>query len=171
MGMQVGGGGGAQADINVTPLVDIVLVLLIIFMVITPLLSKNIEIEVPQKVEDPDPPDEKLKEQMVLKLFADGHFELNKTAFTLENIEAELTSIYKSRDDKVLFFEGEDDAPYGNAVVLMDMAKGAGVATIGIMTPNEAPEEVLGPDGLPIAPVEGAPVDGAVPTEAPAAGG
>ena len=149
------GGSGAQADINVTPLVDIVLVLLIIFMVITPLLSKSLEIEVPQKVEDPEPLEEKLKEQMVLKLFADGHVELNKTVTTLETIEDQLRDIYSSRTDKVLFFEGEDDAPYGNAVVLMDLAKGAGVGTIGIMTPVEAPEGELGPDGLPLAPAEG----------------
>lgn len=166
MGMQVGGGKGAQADINVTPLVDIVLVLLIIFMVITPMLSKNIEIEVPQKVEDPDPPDEKMKEQMVLKLFADGHVELNKQPIEIGGVQDKLTEIYNGRADKVLFFEGEDDAPYGNAVVLMDLAKGAGVATIGIMTPNEdtgAP--VLGPDGLPVVPVEGAAPAAAPPAE------
>ena len=166
MGMHVGGTGGAQADINVTPLVDIVLVLLIIFMVITPLLSKNLEIEVPQKVEDPDPPDEKMKEQMVLKLFSDGHIELNKTAVELDDLEDQLLSVYTGRADKVLFFEGEDDAPYGNAVVLMDLARGAGVGTIGIMTPNEEAEPELGPDGLPLAPL-----DGAAPPEAPAAGG
>jgi biopolymer transport protein ExbD len=155
VGMQVGGGGGAQADINVTPLVDIVLVLLIIFMVITPLLSKSLEIEVPQKVEDPEPPDEKMKEQMVLKLFADGHLELNKNAVVLDALEDQLREIYSARSDKVLFFEGEDDAPYGNAVLLMDLAKGAGVGTIGIMTPNEVEEVELGPDGLPLPSEEG----------------
>ncbi len=167
MGMHVGGSGGAQADINVTPLVDIVLVLLIIFMVITPLLSKNLEIEVPQKVEDPDPPDEKMKAEMVPTLFADGHIELNKTAVELEALEEQLVTVYKARADKVLFFEGEDDAPYGNAVTLMDMARGAGVGTIGIMTPNEEAEPVLGPDGLPLAPLDA----GAVPLEAAPAGG
>lgn len=161
MGMSTGTSGGPQGDINVTPLVDIVLVLLIIFMVITPLLSKNIEIEVPQKVEDPDPPDEKMKEQMVLKLFADGHIELNKTVVELEALAQQLEDVYATRADKVLFFEGEDDAPYGPAVTLMDMAKGAGVATIGIMTPKDAPDPALEgvpADGLPIedaAPVEG----------------
>ena len=135
------GSKGPQADINVTPLVDIVLVLLIIFMVITPLLAKNIPIEVPQKAELEEPPDE-IKDQVVLKLFSDGHIEVNKETVALEEVEQLLTDLYRDKAERVMFFEGEDDALYGGAVALMDMAKGAGVDTIGIMTPNEdAPVE------------------------------
>ncbi len=132
------GSKGPQADINVTPLVDIVLVLLIIFMVITPLLAKNIPIEVPQKAELEDPPDE-IKDQVVMKLFADGHIEVNKETVALEDLPQLLTDLYDARaaGDKVMFFEGEDDSLYGGAVALMDLAKGAGVETIGIMTPDE----------------------------------
>ncbi len=164
MGMSTGSSGGPQGDINVTPLVDIVLVLLIIFMVITPLLSKNIEIEVPQKVEDPEPPEEKMKDQMVLKLFADGHVELNKNVVEVADLADQLKDVYNGRADKVLFFEGEDDAPYGPAVTLMDLAKGAGVVTIGIMTPNEDADPAL--DGIPL---DGVPADGA--PAAPVEGG
>jgi len=137
------GSKGPQADINVTPLVDIVLVLLIIFMVITPLLAKNIPIEVPQKAEVEDPQEE-IKDQVVLKLFSDGHIEVNKETVVLEEVEQLLTDLYSDRAEKVMFFEGEDDALYGGAVALMDMAKGAGVDTIGIMTPDEN-EEIEGP--------------------------
>jgi biopolymer transport protein TolR len=159
------GGKGANADINVAPLVDVVLVLLIIFMVITPLLAKNIPIEVPQKTEMEEPPDDKLKEQVVLKLFSDGHVEVNKQTVALDDVEKVIEETYKNRKDKVMFFEGEDDAVYGLAVQLMDAAKGAGVDTVGIMTPRrdedgniiEAPEFAD--------PGDGAPAEPAAPTE------
>ena len=136
MGVKIGGSGGPQADINVTPLVDIVLVLLIIFMVITPLLAKNIPVEVPQKTELDEPPPE-IQEQIVLKLFADGHAELNRSPVTAENLEARLRTKLAGRPQRVMFFEGEDDAVYGSVVHLMDIARGAGVSTIGIMTPGD----------------------------------
>lgn len=151
------GSKGPKAEINITPLVDIVLVLLIIFMVITPLLARNLPIQVPQKAELEDPPEE-IKEQVVLKLFADGHIEVNKQTVELDGLEKLITDTYEKRRDKVMFFEGEDDAPYGNAVALMDIAKGAGVETIGIMTPRR--DEF----GVPIPPAAGPALD-------PASGG
>jgi len=143
MGSKVGGSGGAQSDINVTPLVDIVLVLLIIFMVITPLLAKNIPIEVPQKAELEEPPDE-IKDQVVMKLFADGHVEINKQRVAIEDVPKAVEDAMRAKPDKVMFFEGEDDAAYGNAVALMDMAKGAGAVTLGIMTPSDEPPPLEG---------------------------
>jgi biopolymer transport protein ExbD len=143
MGAQIGGTGGPQADINVTPLVDIVLVLLIIFMVITPLLAKNIPIEVPEKTELNEPPPE-IKEQIVLKLFADGHAELNHTPVSTAELEGRLRSKFANRSQRVMFFEGEDDAVYGQAVKLMDIARGAGASTIGIMTPGDTENEASG---------------------------
>jgi biopolymer transport protein ExbD len=128
--------GRPQGDINITPLVDIVLVLLIIFMVIAPLMSKSLPIEVPQKAEM-EVLEDLPKDQMVLKLFADGHIELNKQELKLEEVEETLSTAYKGRRDKVLFFEGEDDAIYGLAVHLMDLARGAGVDTIGMMTKSD----------------------------------
>jgi biopolymer transport protein ExbD len=165
MGMSVGGKGGAQADINVTPLVDIVLVLLIIFMVITPMLSRHLPIEVPQKAETEQPQDSKLQDQMVLMLFADGHVELNKQPITSDtDLTTQLTEAFKERTkaaDSVLFFDAEDDAPYGRALTLMDLAKGAGIQTVGVMTPKEEPEGVEGAEGAEGAegdsPAEGSP--------------
>ena len=151
------GAKGPQSEINVTPLVDIVLVLLIIFMVITPLLAKNIPIEVPQKAELEEPPDE-IKDQVVLKLFADGHIELNKQGVTAEALGPLIEETFSKRREKVMFFEGEDDAVYGNAVALMDMAKGAGVVTLGIMTPTRKQED-FGPPGDEV------PSDGTDPVE------
>ena len=148
MSMHIGGK-GPQADINVTPLVDIVLVLLIIFMVITPLLSKQLPIEVPQKAEIDEPPAE-TKEQLFIKLFDDGHVELNKNTLTLEELETTLTEKLSAKSnpkERVVFFDGEDYAPYGNAVAVMDIAKGAGAVTIGMITPKDLEDPVPGGEG------------------------
>lgn len=147
MGMHVGSK-GPQADINVTPLVDIVLVLLIIFMVITPLLSKQLPIEVPQKAEIDEPPAE-TKDQLFIKLFEDGHVELNKNEVSLEELETKLldTLASKKKKERVVFFDGEDYAAYGNAVAVMDIAKGAGAETIGMITPKDFEDPVPGVEG------------------------
>ena len=143
-----------QSEINITPLVDIVLVLLIIFMVITPLLSKSLPIEVPQKAEM-EMLEQLPKDQMVLKLFADGHIELNTHQLALEEVGPALKSKYKKRKEKILFFEGEDDAVYGLAVHLMDLAKGAGVETVGMMTKSDE----TSPDAEGGTPIEAGPTD------------
>ena len=151
--------GKPQSDINITPLVDIVLVLLIIFMVITPLLSKSLPIEVPQKAEM-EQIEQLPKDQMVLKLFADGHVELNKQTLALEAVGEELAGIYKNRKEKILFFEGEDDAVYGLAAQLMDLAKGAGVETIGMMTKSDETAPDAGATGAPSGDEGGDPGEG-----------
>ena len=153
MGSKVGPSGGAQSDINVTPLVDIVLVLLIIFMVITPLLAKSIPIEVPQKAEMDDPPDE-IKDQLVLKLFADNHIELNTKSVSLDGLHEVLFEALDGRayDNRIVFFEAEDDAAYGNAVAVMDIAKGAGANTLGMMTPDRDEDEAASAPAGPAAP-------------------
>lgn len=147
MGASLGGRKGPNADINVTPLVDIVLVLLIIFMVITPLLAKNIPIEVPMKAEIEEPP-EQMKEQVVVKLFVDQHIEVNTETVLLEGLEGVISEAMSGRsfEDKVVFFEADDDAPYGLAVAVLDAIKGVGGVTLGMMTPRkDEPEE----PGLP----------------------
>jgi len=160
MGMAVGGK-GAQSDINVTPLVDIVLVLLIIFMVITPMLTKQLPIEVPQKAEIDEPPEDS-KDQLFIKLFEDGHIELNKNEVTPEELKTKLEGQLTPRPwkERVVFFDGEDGAPYGAAVAVMDIAKGAGASTIGMVTPREVElglEPVPGAEGAGEAPAPEAP--------------
>lgn len=127
---------GPAADINITPLVDIVLVLLIIFMVITPLLTKSLPILVPEKAEV-DEPTELMKKQIVVHLFKDNHIEVNHQITPMDDLEERLIKGLKILPDKVVFFEADDDASYGNAVLVMDIIKGAGVRQVGIMTPDE----------------------------------
>ena len=120
-----------NGDINVTPLVDVVLVLLIIFMVVTPLLERDIRVSLPstEKVEEINdvPPD-----QLVVKVAATGDLELNGTKVALEQYVATLTSKLASRSDKTVFVVAEDTAAYGRLVKALDGAKAAGATTLGM---------------------------------------
>ncbi|MEK6608863.1 MAG: biopolymer transporter ExbD, partial [Myxococcota bacterium] len=128
--MHVGGGKGARAEINVTPLVDVVLVLLIIFMVLTPLVLREMKLAVPRKAEV-SLPLEVAAQQVVLRYGRDRRVLVNDEAVPLAELEQRLRAVYAARRDKVIFFDVEDDANYGESVRVMDVAKAAGVETIG----------------------------------------
>ena len=129
-------GGGIKADINITPLVDIVLVLLIIFMVITPLMTKMLPVLVPEKAEVETPTDQ-MKKQVVVYLKKDNTIEVNHEPVAMKDLEERLRLALKIQSEKIVFFEADDDAAYGNAVLIMDVIKGSGTKIIGIMTPDE----------------------------------
>ncbi len=146
MGMQVGTGAkkGVQPAVNMTPLIDIVLVLLIIFMVLTPQLLKQLAVNVPKKA-DQDQPADVASDQLIVTYTADRKILVNNEPF------GQVTPIAGARYDtgdfggkfktelgkhrqKIVFFNVEDDANYGEAVRVMDVCRGAGVKTLGIMT-------------------------------------
>ncbi len=134
MGMHVGGArGGPRAEINVTPLVDVVLVLLIIFMVLTPLLIRELELAIPRKAEAMPPP-AAAEPQVVLRFARDRTVTLNDEPVALGRLGPRLRDLYAARRDKVLFLDADDDANYGEAVRVMDVCREAGVATIGLVT-------------------------------------
>ena len=122
-----------NGEINVTPLVDVVLVLLIIFMVVTPLLEKDIQISLPttEKIEEIKdlPPD-----QLIVSLEADGKMEINGNAVTPETYVASLRDKLQSRADKTVFVLADDDANYARLVLALDGAKAAGATTLGMAT-------------------------------------
>jgi len=134
--MAIDTGGGVKADINITPLVDIVLVLLIIFMVITPLMTKMLPVLVPKKAEIEEPT-EQMKNQIVVHLYKDNSVAVNHEVVPMEELDERLQLALKIQTEKIVFFEADDDAAYGNAVLVMDVIKGAGVRSVGIMTPDE----------------------------------
>lgn len=139
MGMSMGGRGGAQSEINVTPLVDVVLVLLIIFMVVTPLLQVNLEAEIPKPPETnepPPPPDPNDPVQIVISVKRDGIY-LNLDKVTEEQLAEKLKTMMKSRkkEDQIAFISGEDGLPFGSVVRVMDIARGAEVKNVGIIDP------------------------------------
>ncbi len=124
------------SDINVTPLIDVVLVLLIIFMVLTPLAEKQKYIRVPefQPEAQPVPPDSVPPDQTVLTVLSNGQVTLNKQVMTIDEAMAKLGPAYDGRPSKPLFFNCEDQVKYGLALKVLDAAHGVGVNTIGMMT-------------------------------------
>ena len=124
---------GPQGEINVTPLIDIVLVLLIIFMVMTPVMLKEIVAKVPQKQTEnvPQPPGEN---PIVVELDKHDTLTLNGEAVPPETLAARVAERLQHDRQKVVFFKIDDDASYGRAVRVMDVCKGAGAKTLGIVT-------------------------------------
>jgi biopolymer transport protein TolR len=132
--MDVGGKkGGAKSDINVTPLIDIVLVLLIIFMVLTPSMLKNIPTMVPEKAED-DAPAMPPDSAIMVEYTANRELTVNSESVSVEGLAEKLSERLKARRQKVVFFKAEDKAPYGEVVRLLDIARGSGAETLAIVT-------------------------------------
>jgi biopolymer transport protein TolR len=133
MAMDVGGKkSGPKSDINVTPLIDVVLVLLIIFMVLTPSMLKNLPALMPEKQQDEEqsmPPDSAL----MVEYTAAKELTVNHEAVTVDALADKLAERLKARRQKVVFFKAEDAAPYGEVVRLLDIARGAGAETLAIV--------------------------------------
>jgi biopolymer transport protein ExbD len=137
MAFSVGGAKGRPSgEINVTPLIDIVLVLLIIFMVMTPVMLKELVAKVPQKNTElvPQPPGEN---PIVVELDARDQLSLNGEPLAPEALAGAVTERLRHDRQKVVFFKIDDDANYGRAVRIMDVCKGAGAATLGIITKDD----------------------------------
>ena len=141
MGMDVGGGGGKKGRstpaMNVTPLVDVVLVLLIIFMVVTPMLSKQFWIHLPDKPEEdaePAPPPPPGEGPIVVSVNADGEIQINRDVVTDEEFEEKLRGFLAARRTRKVFFDGHNESEFGRAVQVLDMARGSGATSIAVLT-------------------------------------
>ena len=135
MALDVGGKkAGAKSDINVTPLIDVVLVLLIIFMVLTPSMLKNIPMMVPDKSEDTSTPAMPPDSSIMVEYTAKRELTVNGEAAAIESLATNLADRLKARRQKVVFFKAEDKAPYGEVVKLLDIARGSGAETLAIVT-------------------------------------
>jgi biopolymer transport protein TolR len=134
MSMDLGAGRmGTKGDINVTPLIDVVLVLLIIFMVLTPSMLKHVRVAVPNKAADnTSSPAEDVP--IVVEYTAKREMTINTEPVTLDTLAAKLAERLRADPQKVIFFKAEDSAPYGEVVRLMDIARGAGARTLAIVT-------------------------------------
>jgi biopolymer transport protein ExbD len=142
-------------DINVTPLIDVVLVLLIIFMVLTPLAEKQKYLRVPEYTPEPQviPPDATPPDQTVLTVLKNGDVLLNKQQLSVEEAMQKLHEAFQDRYLKVLFFNAEDDVKYDRVMYVLDQAHGAGVNTIGMMTdPPLTAQAAPAPDAAPAPP-------------------
>jgi biopolymer transport protein ExbD len=149
MGVQLDASGGGKGKrkrhvkptMNVTPLVDVVLVLLIIFMVITPLMVKQLSVNVPVKddkdkkeLAEPASPDDDPEPQVVLRVVQTGHIYINKTPVSEEQLGPKLRRIFAARADQTLFFDADDRVPFGRAARAIDIARGIGLKTIAVLT-------------------------------------
>ena len=135
MAMSAGGSsGGVQSDINVTPMIDVMLVLLIIFMITQPLSRMAMDVQVPP----PDTPqtNQQPSFQIVLELRDDGTYAINSQPYPKDQLDAQLHAIYDARPAKLMFVKAGPNRIYQDVIEAMDIARGAGVQVIGF-TPKD----------------------------------
>ena len=132
MGMSVSGGAGLKSEINVTPLVDVVLVLLIIFMVIIPLTQVGYDVNTPPPTPSTvvPPPNQ---DQLIVRMERDGRIFINKEAVMESEFSGRFRSVIKNREKKIVFFAADGELSYERVAAFMDLCRDAGATNIGIV--------------------------------------
>jgi biopolymer transport protein TolR len=137
--MQVGGSGSVKSDINVTPLVDVVLVLLIIFMVITPVVQMGYLVRVPPRAPANLPP-AAVQDQIVLRLAAGNRVFINKEEMDIAVFPNRIREILRGNTSKMVFFAGARDVDYESTIKFLDLARASGAKNIGIIVEDVTPQ-------------------------------
>jgi biopolymer transport protein TolR len=134
MGMAVGGGKGVVAEPNVVPLIDVLLVLIIIFMVITPRTPSGLKTLVPQ----PAPPSQKQTQPdsrtIVVQVLANGQVKINQDDVSWSDLGSRLFDIFKERADRIAFVKGDDNVEFAQVAHAIDIMRGAGIDHVGLIT-------------------------------------
>ncbi len=138
MSMDVGGGGRGEvkSDINVTPLVDVMLVLLIIMMIVAPMLQKGVDVKLPSAANVADKPE--TQEQTVIAVAADKRLFLNSQPVREEELTQKVQESLESKKEKVVLIKGDEDAPYSAIMAAMDRLRAAQIENIGLVTEKKA---------------------------------
>jgi len=130
MGMTVGRKAGLKSEINLTPMIDVLLVLIIIFMVITPITSRGLEALIPQPADSKAPP----QNDIVITILADGSYRLNQEALELPALQERLAALFRTGANQVVFIRGDKNLEFARVAEIIDLVHGVGVSHIGLMT-------------------------------------
>jgi biopolymer transport protein ExbD/biopolymer transport protein TolR len=148
MGMQAGGGGGLQSEINVTPMVDIMLVLLIIFMVVTPFLQQGVTVAIPRDTKYAEEDSNIIKESsVVIAMPNDGEYYLGKKRVSLDDLKDQVDKALKNKkeEDRIVYIKSGVGVSYGEVVKVINAVREKGVDKVGLV----ADRKKKGPSGAP----------------------
>lgn len=133
MAMDVGGAkGGLKADINVTPLVDVMLVLLVIMMLIAPMLQKGVDVKLPQATNSADKPE--TQDQIVIAITASRGMYLNGIPVREDELRQKVVEVLETKKEKIVLIKGDEDAPYSAIMAVMDRLREAQIENVGLVT-------------------------------------
>ena len=132
MAVQLGGGGGVKSDINVTPLVDVMLVLLIIMMIVAPLLQQGVPLTLPQARNTAEKPE--TQEQTVLAITADKRFFVNTQQVSSDRMVQRVTDVLENQAQKIVIIKADQDVEYGAVMNAMDELRASGIEDMGLIT-------------------------------------
>jgi biopolymer transport protein TolR len=145
MSMQLGGSTGVKSDINVTPLVDVMLVLLIIMMIIAPLLQKGVDVRLPIAINSASKPE--TQDQTVLGIKADKTVWINGIEVRREELRTRLDSILETKKEKLILIKADEDAPYSAVMDAMDTLRASGIEDVGLITDSKSANALSGGAG------------------------